>query len=90
GIILYNVRGTVNRSTISANTNEGVSADYASVINVENTTVANNAVGVFTSAGSTVRLGADNIHENTNAFFTSGGGKVISFGNKHVMGNILN
>jgi hypothetical protein len=75
----------------------GVSSANGSVVEVDNSTVEFNTVGVSTNqagaaaAAGTVRLGNNTIAENTTGLQPTGTGAVIvSFGNSRIYGNATN
>jgi hypothetical protein len=81
------VRAMVNRSVFSGNTQAGVEAEGpagATEVNVNNSVMSNNGVGVQTGGGTvTIRLSNNDIAFNA----TGVSGPTSSFGNNRITGN---
>jgi hypothetical protein len=71
----------INRSLFSGNSNSGVEADPGAQVNVDNSVISQNAIGV--SAGGMIRLSNSDISFNS----TGISGATISFGNNRISGN---
>jgi hypothetical protein len=82
-------KATIKNSFITTNGNAGVqAADANTKVNIVDTVISNNAIGVFGGGGaSTTRLTRCTITENGTGFQTQTGGVVESFGDNNIRGN---
>ena len=80
---------TIKNSFITTNGNAGVqSADANTRVNIVDTVISNNAIGVFGGGGASVtRLTRCTITENGTGVTTQTGGVVESFGDNNIRGN---
>jgi hypothetical protein len=94
-------RATVRRSHVDANAN-GLAADGAlggtAIINVFSTGITDSGVDpsgpgiaiLSTGAGSTVRIARNEIQHNKRGLQTLNGGTIVSAGDNHIVGNVVN
>jgi hypothetical protein len=75
-------RVLINRSLLSGNTTGGIEADGGAELNINNSTISNNGIGVR-GGGGTIRLSNNDISFNR----TGIAGPTTSFGNNRISGN---
>jgi hypothetical protein len=85
-------KATIKNSFITTNVNAGVqAADANTKVNIVDTVISNNGIGVFGGGGASVtRLTRCTITENNSGVQTQTGGIVESFGDNNIRGNNSN
>jgi hypothetical protein len=91
GVDLLGGSATVSNSAVSHQTNSGLVAEGASVLNVMNSAVTNNGNGinVFTS-GATANIANSDVFNNTTGVLVTGGGICNRFQNNRIFNNGTN
>ncbi len=84
------VKGTVRNSFFTGNSSNGMFADGAGELNIENCISSHNAVGLFVSAPAIVRLNATEISNNGTSINAAGQAQVQSTGINVISGNGAN
>lgn len=88
GILAQGTGTTLILSELDGNNNTyGIGASGASVM-VRNSTVSNNAVGMAAEQTGTIRVSQSALTANQTGWQSSAGGKVLSYGNNNVSGNV--
>jgi hypothetical protein len=85
-------KATIKNSFITTNVNAGVqAADANTKVNIVDTVISNNGIGVFGGGGASVtRLTRCTVTENNSGVQTQTGGIVESFGDNNIRGNNSN
>jgi hypothetical protein len=76
---------TITNSVITQNTGVGVLADQTSTINVEHSSISNNAAGLQVQPGATLRLTDNGIYDNGSSLVCNGG-QMLSRGDNRIDG----
>ncbi len=79
GLDVLRGKTTIRNSVVSNNSNFGIVAEGAAVLNVDNCVVSNNLGGVIAAGGSILRLSRNVIYDNTTSI-VNGTGTVFSDG----------
>jgi hypothetical protein len=85
GIDFGGGKHNVSHTVISAAQQWGIYG-YTGEIQIEDSSVVNSGVGLFSGVNCIFRIAANNIHDNTTALVTQGG-QILSFGNNRIAGN---